>query len=119
MNSSENYRNCEWIIHGLNTAVMKFSVESIVESVVSIFERKFPAGRTSSEKTMYEEMNITLNGPSLPNADNLLGKSVAHYFKDHTRREGFIRKNNFAPLTKESDTVRRLKNEVSKFPFMD
>ena len=69
--SSENdlYKNCEFIMHGLVVASLMYSVESVVESIVSGFESHFGPKRTMTDEHTMDEMTIYINGPDLANCN--------------------------------------------------
>ena len=56
----------------ISTAVVKISVESVVESLVSRYENHFDSGRQLNEDRALDEMEISENGPELVKADVVL-----------------------------------------------
>ena len=112
----ELYTDCEAIMYGITVACLKFGVESEIECLFSQFEAKVGPRRNAKEDTMSDEFEITVNGPSLPQADRILETALEARFKD--KREGFITKTNIFTNMKTSKPVQRLKKEPSKFPFM-
>ena len=77
------YEGIEFVIHAITAASTAISVESIVESVVSIYENRQSKTRTLSEDSSNQEMQIGINGPSLAKSDNVLEKALNNYFKAH------------------------------------
>ena len=54
------------------------SVESIVESFVSVFENRNNE-RPKKEERAHHEMHVAINGPELPHCDSLVKASTANY----------------------------------------
>ena len=70
-------------MHSISAACVAISVESIVESVVSIYETRQTKSRTLSDDRANYEMQIGYNGPDLAKADTMLKKAMDSYFKAH------------------------------------
>ena len=111
------YVDCELIMYGICVASLKYGVESVVESLFSQFESKYGPRRNAKEETMSDEFEITVNGPELAKADNVLKSALELHFKDK-RREGFLTQKNVFQNMRQSKPVKRLKKVPSKFPFM-
>ena len=77
------YEGIEFIMHSISAACVAISVESIVESVVSIYETRQTKSRTLSDDRANYEMQIGYNGPDLAKADTMLKKAMDSYFKAH------------------------------------
>ena len=68
-------------MHVISAASVALSVESIVESVVSIYENRQTKSRTLGEDRANHEMQIGFNGPNLAKCDTILEKAMDSYFK--------------------------------------
>ena len=77
------YEGIEFIMHSISAACVAISVESIVESVVSIYETRQTKSRTLSDDRANYEMQVCYNGPNLAKADTMLEKAMDSYFKAH------------------------------------
>ena len=53
------------IVYAVNVAALKFSVESVVESIVSQYEHRFVPKCSLSETTADQEIQIYINGQIL------------------------------------------------------
>ena len=60
------------ILHSISAACVAISVESIDESLVSIYETRQTKSRTLSDDRANYEMQIGYNGPDLAKADTML-----------------------------------------------
>ena len=67
-------------MHSMSAACVSISVESIVESVVFIYETRQTKSRTLSDDRANYEMQIGYNGPDLAKADTMLKKAMDSYF---------------------------------------
>ena len=95
------------------------SVESIVESMVSMYENKQSNFRQISENRGNEEMVISVNGPEIANADKILKKALDNYFKGHKNGKWHFTMDSTKITYAISKTVDSLKNKPSKLSFMD
>ncbi|CAL4066453.1 unnamed protein product [Meganyctiphanes norvegica] len=77
------YEGVEFIMHAISAACVAISVESIVESVVSMYENRQTKFRNLGEDRANHEMQIGCNGPNLAKCDRLLEKAMKTYFKTH------------------------------------
>ena len=75
------YTGIELTLHSVCTAAVKVSVESVVESLVSRYEGHFDSKRQLKEEYALDEMEISENGPNLPNADKLLAAAMHKYWQ--------------------------------------
>ena len=81
------------IVWVLCAAVVKISVESDVESLVSRYERHFQADRQLSKDNGEFEMEIAENGPLLIHADGILKNAMDKYWSNtETGKWHFVRK---------------------------
>ena len=65
----------EVIVHIICSAAVKISVESVVESLVSRYEKHFHSSRQMDEDHALQEMSIAENGPLLHQADPILRRN--------------------------------------------
>ena len=116
------YVNIESIIHILCTAATTMSVESVVESWVSIYESHSNKHRPISNDRAEREVCLAVNGPLLQHADPLLKKAIKEMFKDAkdvNNREGhFVRRNNNIADYSVSKSVDSFVKEKNQKPFI-
>ena len=90
------YVNIEAIVHILCTAATSMSVESVVESWVSIYESHSNKHRPISNDRAEMEVSLAVNGPLLQHADKLIKETIKEMFKDSknvNNRDGhFVRR---------------------------
>ena len=75
------FRNVEVIIHLIRVACVKVSVKSVVESLVSRYEKQFYSSRQPTEQHSLDEMIIAENGPLLHHADEMLERPMNQYWR--------------------------------------
>ena len=63
------------------SAAVKISVESVVESLVSRYEKHYPSSRQMAEEHTLEEMSLSENGPLLHQAESILKRAMDNYWK--------------------------------------
>ena len=114
----------ESIIHCLLAMAVKYSLESIVESLISRYQVHFDKSHQLGEEKAHMEMFMSMNGPVLVRADPLLKRAMDKFFKDknpsgdgrwhmyHSDTTRFYAQD-------DSRTMRRLKKEKSKLSFVD
>ena len=112
------YQGCELILQVLAVAITKSSVESYIESYVSVYEYHFNQRRTLSEENMNAEMTVAVNGPKETNCDKLVESSLNAYFSSNNWR--FFRKDDPRNIeyTFGSPVLDKLNSEKNKLPFM-
>ena len=74
----------ESIIHCLLAMAVKYSLESIVESL--IIQVHFDKSHQLGEEKAHMEMFMSMNGPVLVRADPLLKRAMDKFFKDKNPR---------------------------------
>lgn len=120
--TSKSFIECRIITHIIMCACVKVSVESVVESIVSRYEKHFHHSRQPSEEHSLNEMIIAENGPFLHQADEILESSMDRYWKENTTSGEwhFLRKtNDIRSYTGgASKVVGKLLDRQSKLPFM-
>ena len=72
------FRNVKVIIHLICAACVKVSVESVVESLVSRYEKYFDSSRQPTEQHSFDEMIIAENGPLL---HEMLERAMNQYWR--------------------------------------
>ena len=117
------YLNVEIIIHILCVAAISMSVESIVESWVSIYENHSNKHRPISNERAKMEVCVAVNGPLLQHADPLLVEALRDMYKDSKdlRNRGagrFVRRNNNIEDYQVSKSVDAFKMKPNSKPFM-
>ena len=116
------FRNVKFIIHLIRVACVKVSVKSVVESLVSRYEKQFYSSRQPTEQHSLDEMIIAENGPLLHHADEMLERAMNQYWRV-ANRDG---KWHFLRRTEDihsytgncSKVVGKLLDQKSKLPFM-
>ena len=73
------FRNVKVIIHLICVACAKVSVESVVESLVSRYEKHFDSSRQPTEQHSLDEMIIAENRPLLHHTDEILERAMNQY----------------------------------------
>lgn len=66
------FHNCELMIHAITVASLKFSVEAIVESLVSQYEHRFGPKQSVSEETGDQEIEIYVHGPNVAKCNSVV-----------------------------------------------
>ena len=77
----ELYKGIEMIIHSICVSAVKISVESMIESLTSEFEIHFNKFRNVTEGTAYNEMMVSINGPSPAQCDKVVMAAMKQHFK--------------------------------------
>ena len=78
---NELYKGCEAVIDILVQAALSISVESIVESWISVIEHHSSKSRPLSNDALDAEMMIALNGPSIVHCSGIVKESMSAYWK--------------------------------------
>lgn len=72
--STECYKGIERLVPTICCASVKVSVESVIESLISVYEFHFDKLRTVKEDTSEAEMEIAINGPTIAQCDRIVNK---------------------------------------------
>ena len=82
----------ESIIHCLLAMAVKYSLESIVESLISRYQVHFDKSHQLGEEKAHMEMFMSMNGPVLVRADPLLKRAMAIWTNSSRTRtlEGMV-----------------------------
>ena len=75
------FRNAKVIIHLTCVACVKVSVESVVESLVSRYEKHFDSSRQPTKQHSLDEIIIAENEPLLHHADEILERAMNQYWR--------------------------------------
>ena len=70
----------ESYIHLMCVACIKVSVESVIESLVSQYEKHFDSSRQPTKQYSLDKMIIAENGPLLHHADKILERAMNQYW---------------------------------------
>ena len=115
------YQEIELIIFSISTAAVTVSVESIIESYVSIYEYRNNKNRPITEERAHHEMLIAVNGPELAHADNVIKSSMLTYWKNQKSKNNnwhfTLRSEDIKSYT-VSKTFDRISKENPSLPFM-
>ena len=75
------FRNVKVIIHLICVACVKVSVESVVESLVSRYEKHFDSSRQPTKQHSLDEIIIAENEPLLHHTDKILERAMHQYWR--------------------------------------
>ena len=116
------YVDIEMVMHVICVAAASMSAESVIESMVSIYENRNNNFRPISEERAVLEMNIAINGPELPHADSIIQESMTEYWKNSGKRKTgdwhFVRKSQNIRDFAVSKVVDRMSSAKPNLPFM-
>ncbi len=82
MSERKLYVDIEMVIHIICVAAASMSVESVIGSMVSIYENRNNKFRPILEERAVLEMNIAINGPDLAHCDSVIQLSMTEYWKN-------------------------------------
>ena len=118
----ERWRGCEGIMDILCQAATKQTVESVVESWVSVLEHHSNKSRNLKAETIQSEMIIAVNGPLVQHSQEIVKESMRKYWgnmKFESLKSGhFTRKCSSVKSYSVSKTIDSLNNEPVKTKFM-
>ena len=121
-NKLELYKGAEMIVHLMSCAATASSVESLVESWISIYEAHNNKHRPISNDRAEKEIVIAVNGPEVQHSDSVILKAMKLMFakyKSSLDREGhFIRRSQNVKDFTVSESVDSYANKPRKIPFM-
>ena len=116
------YEDVEAIIQVLCDAATSMSVESIVESWVSIYEAHSNKHRPIANDRAEQEISVAVNGPLLQHADPVIKAALRSMFKNSKDKRNmggrFIRRNNNVKDFAVSKSVDSFVNKPNIKPFM-
>ena len=116
------FADIELILHAVATAAVTKSVESVIESWVSVSESRSHNKRSISEERLFNELIVAINGPLLQHADEIIKSALQRYWEKSKRfadRSGhFVRRSEKIVDFAVSKVVDKLVAEPPKLPFM-
>ena len=116
------YEDCEGIMDVLTRAACLKSVESVIESWISVLEHHASKRRNLGQERIEDELEIAINGPTVPQADNVLKEALNDYWKDSKNRNNrdghYIRRSENIQSYDLSKTIDRIRSVPPKLPFM-
>ena len=83
------YEGIELVLRATYEASIKLSVESVAESVISVYNLHNSKVRPIGEETLNDELFIAFNGPELGEADKTLSKALDLHFASRGGRWHF------------------------------
>ena len=117
------YEGMEMVMQAVVAASTKFSVESVLESIVSRYEDHFDKTRSVGEEVALNEMEISINGPSIAHCNSVVRAAMNLYWiaKKKSKSWYFVRSSATVDHVQfcVSKVVDRISKKPSKFPFMD
>ena len=121
--STECYKGIEMLVQAICCASVKVSVESVIESLISVYEFHIDKLRTVKEDTSEAEIKTAINGPTIAHCDRIVKQAMDQYWMVKTKKNTwhFVRTTNIRDHSQYnvSKVVDKVSNETSKFPFMD
>eukprot|EP00112_Aurelia_sp_Birch-Aquarium-sp1_P013876 Seg2973.2 transcript_id=Seg2973.2/GoldUCD/mRNA.D3Y31 product="hypothetical protein" protein_id=Seg2973.2/GoldUCD/D3Y31 len=120
--SKKLYKGIEMIVHVLSVASVAMTVESVVESHVSVYENRINKNRNFTEQRASQEMCIALNGPNIAQSDSVVKAAMSRYWQQESANEDFwhfIRRSDNITQYFVSKVVDRISKNTSNLPFMD
>lgn len=115
------YIGIEMIMQAICVSSVKHSLESILESFISIWECHFDSRRNLNEDSCLEEFSIAVNGPCLSKCDLVLEEAMHSYWRETTVKGiwKFFKTSVSGNLNDNSIVLDRLLTEHSKLRFME
>ena len=114
--SKRLYFGIEMVIHVLSVASVSMSVESVVESHVSVHETRINRQRNVSEERGRQEMQISLNGPIVSRCAGVVKAAMTEYWRKESKKD------NFWHFIRKSGRIKVIDSKLkkqSKPPVMD
>ena len=75
------------IVYSICVVSVTMSVESTVESFVSVYENRYNKKRPITEEHAQHEMLVASNGPELAHCDSLVKASMANYWRNFEHQD--------------------------------
>ena len=87
------YEGMEMVMQAVVAASTKFSVESVLESIVSRYEDHFDKTHSVGEEVALNEMEISINGPSIAHCNSVVRAAMNLYWiaKKKSKSWHFVR----------------------------
>lgn len=119
---AKRFQGCEAVIDILCQAAAMKSVESVVESWISVLEHHSNKSRNLKGETVETEMQIAINGPKIQHCEKVVEESMAAYWrkmKRSTLQQGhFTRRSSQIKSYFVSKTVDNLRKQPEKSQLM-
>lgn len=116
------FTEIEMVMQAFSACCVKVSCESVLESLVSIFENHFDARRNMNEESTAQEFMIAVNGPNLAHGDAIIKEAMNSYWRSKGSTWHFFRTTVLEQLKEHSggsQVLNRLLKQPSKLPFME
>ena len=122
--SKRLYLGIEMVIHVLSVASVSMSVESVVESHVSVYESQINKHRNVSKDRGRRKLHISLNGPIVSRCGGVVKAAMTKYWRKESKKDNFwhfIRKSEHIQVQsfEVSKVIDGKVKEQSKLPIMD
>ena len=116
----ELFRGCEAVIGILVQAAVMKSVESVVESWISVLEHHSSKSRPLSEDMIETEMSVAINGPTVQHSESVVAESMRMYWggKKKVKDGYFVRKSMNIKSYFVSKAVNKIQNTQKKNSLM-
>ena len=121
-NSEEKlFVDIEMVMQAMAVSAIKHSVESVLESFVSIFENHFDSRRNLDEDSTVEEFAIAVNGPNIARCDSVVKEVMSNYWASKGSPWHFFKTSVLEKLkiTETSQVLQRHLTTKSNLPFME
>ena len=114
----------ESILDAMSQAAVAMSVESIVESWISVLERQSGGQRNLQQTRLDDEMTVAVNGPEVHNSAGVISEAMQSYWAE-SRREWAQQQGHWYRVSSSfklkqfgaSKSIDGLKNAKPKFLF--
>lgn len=118
----KRWENIEAVMDLLCRASLMKSVESVVESWVSVLEHHSSKVRGLGDDAVETEMMISVNGPKIQHCDSIVQESMKKYWRSSKMKNmedgHFVRRSNNIQSWLTSSSVDRLNKATRLLPFM-
>ena len=114
------FKGCEAVMGILVQAAAMKSVESVVESWISVLEHHNSKSRPLSEDMIETEMSVAINGPAVQHSESVVTESMKKYWggKKKVKDGHFVRKSMNIKSYFVSKAVDSLQNTQKKNSLM-
>ena len=109
------YEGIELIMQSAYVAAIKVSVESVAESVISVYNRHNSDIRPMEENQVNDEMFVSWNGPEIGEADDILKEALELHFKGSRLGVHFTTNNLFVTAGTTVQNILKKKNKFNIF----
>lgn len=120
---AKRFVGCESVMDILTKAAVTKSVESVIESWISVLEYHANKRRQLKDERIDDEMQLAINGPQTPHCDQVVETSLKTYWQDakqiQNRNDGhFIRRSENIISYGVSKAVDAVRDAPENLPFM-